>query len=357
MRDLDRTLRFLREYNGPEMNIMEVCGSHTGSIAKNGIPELLSPKIHLISGPGCPVCVTPSSYIDRLIELSLTPGTCVVTFGDLLRVPGSRISLSEAKGLGGQVKMVYSPLDVILLAEAEPETNFVFAAVGFETTSPVYALLMEELLSENLHNVRLLTAMKSMPEVIGCLCEKGADVQGFLAPGHVSVITGSRIFEPLASHYRIPFGVAGFGAEDILIALEGIVEIYSDSIRNNSPESRGRVVNYYPSAVTEDGNRQAMAKVDTYFEKSDALWRGLGMIPGSGRVLRPEYAAFDAGSSTLTTDTKKNAACCCDRVLTGHMRPSQCPLFGKGCTPMRPQGACMVSAEGNCHTWFVNHRQ
>ncbi|MBE6009062.1 MAG: hydrogenase formation protein HypD [Lachnospiraceae bacterium] len=344
--DLNTIKQFLAEYDGPDMNIMEVCGSHTAAIAKNGIPGLLSEKIHLISGPGCPVCVTPSAYIDRLLELAMQENTCVVTFGDLLRVPGSEKSLRMVKGEGGRVEMVYSPMDILEMAKRKPETCFVFAAVGFETTTPVYALLMQELVKNNIKNVKLLTALKTMPEAIGFLCENGAPINGFIAPGHVSVVTGSRIFEPIAEKYGLPFGVSGFEGTEILTALYAIVKM----------RGQGRVINCYPAVVTTEGNIEAQASVEQFFEPADAVWRGMGSIPGSGRILRKEYAAFDAGSRDLTEDKKKNRACRCDQVLMGKIRPTECPLFGKVCTPLKPQGACMVSTEGNCFSWYSNHR-
>lgn len=350
---LEKIRDYLGTYDGPEILIMEVCGSHTASIAKNGIQGLLSKKIHLISGPGCPVCVTPSAYIDRLIELALKEKVCIVTFGDLIRVPGSSMSLSMAKGEGARVEMVYSPLDVLDLAAKEPEMQFVFAAVGFETTAPVYALLLEQLRERKIRNVRLLTALKTMPPVIDHLCANGAPVDGFLAPGHVCVVTGSRIFEPLAKKYHIPFGVSGFEGEEILLALYGIVKCLETSGTKESPQ-RGRVMNFYPSVVTEMGNTIAQKQVTTYFEPADACWRGMGNIPGSGLILREEYRQYDAGSAGLDRDQKKNPACCCDRVLMGKMTPEECPLFGKVCTPMTPQGACMVSTEGSCFSRFFN---
>lgn len=343
---LDEIKEFLSGYDGPEINIMEVCGSHTGAIAKNGIPGMLSDKIHLLSGPGCPVCVTPSSYVDRLIELSLTPGTAVATFGDLIRVPGSERSLSEAKGEGARVIMLYSPLDILALAEKEPQTTFVFAAVGFETTTPVYALLMDQLVSRGVNNVKLLTAIKTMPEVIDYLMANGAEISGFLAPGHVSVVTGADVFKPLADKYQMPFAVAGFKGTELLVALAGLVK------QIGCP----KVMNFYPQVVTASGNQKALALIDRYFEPADAVWRGLGTVAGSGRVLRAEFSRFDAGSAALSEDVKVNKACCCDRVLMGRMKPTECPLFGRVCTPIKPQGACMVSTEGSCHSWFVNHR-
>ncbi len=339
--------KFLAEYDGPPMNIMEVCGSHTAAIAKNGIPGMLSEKIRLLSGPGCPVCVTPTSYIDRLLELAEDPAVCIVTFGDLLRVPGSEKSLQQIRGEGARVEMVYSPLDVLKLAGENPEIRYVFAAVGFETTTPVYALLLDQLIEQRISNVQLLTAIKTMPEAIQFLCEGGAPIDGFLAPGHVSVVTGSRVFEPLAQRYQIPFGVSGFLGDELLIALCGIVKAYG----------QGRVMNFYPSVVTEEGNTRALALIDRYFEPAPATWRGMGEIAGSGKVLKKEFELYDAGSRGLNEDKKKNRACCCDRVLMGHMRPTQCPLFGTVCTPMNPQGACMVSTEGSCFSYFANNRK
>lgn len=340
---LEEIKEFLREYDGPQIHIMEVCGSHTGAISKNGIRGMLSDKIKLLSGPGCPVCVTPTAYVDKLIELALSPNTCVVTFGDMLRVPGSRMCLSEATGLGGRAVMIYSPMEIVEMAEKEPQTTFVFAAVGFETTTPVYALLLDEVINKGIQNVKLLTALKTMPGVIDYLCREGALIHGFLAPGHVAAVTGSDIFLPLATRYGIPFGVAGFEGEKILQALYGIVKSYG----------KGVVLNFYPRVVTAEGNQKAKELVDRYFMEADGAWRGMGIIPGTGKVLRPKFAKYDAGSLDLTEDHKKNKACCCDQILMGKMEPTQCPLFGKVCKPLTPQGACMVSEEGSCRSRFT----
>lgn len=338
---------YLRNYDGPEMNIMEVCGSHTAAIAKNGIPRMLSPKIHLISGPGCPVCVTPSAYVDKLLELAENPKNCIATFGDLIRVPGSTKNLSIASGEGARVEMVYSPMDVISLAKENPDTNYIFAAVGFETTTPVYALLMETLIQEKIENVQLLTAIKTMPEVIDYVCASGSGVNAFIAPGHVSVVTGSKIYKPIAEKYQIPFGVSGFAGKEMLTALYGIVKA----------RGRGVVMNFYPSVVSENGNENALALIDKYFEKAPAVWRGMGRIEGSGKVLKAEYAKYDAGSKGLDEDIKQNKACNCANVLVGKIRPYQCPLFGKVCTPETPQGACMVSTEGSCFSYLTSNRK
>lgn len=345
---------FLANYDGPEIHIMEVCGSHTAAISKNGIRGMLSEKIHLISGPGCPVCVTPTAYVDRLIELALTPNTCVVTFGDMLRVPGSKYSLSEVQGMGGRAIMVYSPMDIFSLAEKEPETAFVFAALGFETTTPVYALLLEEVIERKIENVKLLTALKTMPGVIEYLCENGASIQGYLAPGHVAAVTGSDLFKPLAEKYQIPFAVSGFEGEEILEALCGIIKARQSMEAEGLENSIAPVMNFYPAVVSAEGNVRAQELVAKYFQAADATWRGMGIVPGTGMELREEYEKYDAGSKALVEDNKRNKACCCDQILMGKMQPQQCPLFGKVCKPLTPQGACMVSEEGSCHSAFAS---
>lgn len=335
---------------------MEVCGSHTASIAKNGIRGLLSENIRLISGPGCPVCVTTSAYIDRLVELAQREKTCVVTFGDLMRVPGSGKSLGAAMGEGARVRMVYAPSEAADLAEKDPHTLFIFAAVGFETTAPVYALLMRQLAERNIKNVRLLTSLKTMPPVIDALCDRRSPVDAFLAPGHVCAVTGSKIFEPLAKKYGLPFAVCGFQPEEILAALYGIVRVREEAKerKKRGEEDSGQVMNFYPSVVTREGNIRAQRLVETYFKPADACWRGLGIIRDSGLLLREEYREYDAGSAGLYEDRKKNEACRCDQVLTGRISPTQCPLFCVSCTPLTPQGACMVSEEGSCAAFYAN---
>ncbi len=339
--------KFLETYDSEPIRLMEVCGTHTGAISRNGIPSLLSPKIRLISGPGCPVCVTVTAYIDRLIELSLQPNCVVASFGDLLRVTGSSQCLNDAKAQGGQVRMVYSPMDVLKLAKEEPDKTFVFAAVGFETTTPIYALLLEEAHKDGIHNIKLLTSLKTMPSVIDWVCGNQGGIDGFIAPGHVSVITGSALFRPLAEKYSIPFAVAGFEPQQILLAIYALVK----------RRGKGEALNLYPSVVTEEGNLAAQDIVNRYFEPCSASWRGMGIIPGSGMQLRPEFAQYDAGSADLIDDHTANPNCRCAQVLTGAIGPRQCPLFGRACTPQNPSGACMVSTEGSCYQYYVNKRE
>lgn len=339
----ERILEELKNYDGKPLRLMEVCGSHTAAIARYGIKDMISPEIRLISGPGCPVCVTASSYIDRLISLAEEKNV-IVTFGDLMRVPGSSGSLGEARGRGADVRMVYSPLDLIGMAQSEPQKTFVFAAVGFETTIPVYAVLLEELEDRGIGNVRLLTALKHMVPVMDRLLSDGCEVDGFLAPGHVSVITGEEEFCETAEKYEKPFAVTGFTADEILLGILGLVRM--------AERKEAAVRNFYTSVVTREGNTRAKKKTGRFFERGDAYWRGIGSIPASGSYLKKEYEKYDAGSFGLTRDEKYDSLCCCDRILTGRMEPCDCPLFGKKCTPLSPRGACMVSSEGNCFSEY-----
>lgn len=345
-------VKALAAYDGRPLTVMEVCGTHTAAISECGIPSLLPPTIRLISGPGCPVCVTVSAYIDRLIELATSPKTCVVSFGDLLRVKGSSGDLRSTKG--ARVEMVYTPFRALELAERDPDTTFVFAAVGFETTAPLYALLVEQIIERRIHNLKLLTALKTMPAVIRRLCNEDntsgnacvSTLDGFIAPGHVATVTGSALFGALAQEVGKPFAVAGFTASSLLAAILALTK----------SAGRAEVYNFYPSAVTEEGNREAFAKVDRYFEPCNAAWRGLGAIPDSGLRLRDEFAHLDAGSDALTADHIP-AGCHCGQVIAGKCAPADCPMFGKVCTPESPIGACMVSMEGACYHHYINDRR
>ncbi len=336
----DNIVRFLREYDGEEVRLMEVCGTHTAAIVENGIEDMLSPKIKLITGPGCPVCVTVAAYIDKLCRLAKTPNTCVCSFGDMIRVPSHNGSLRDAGAEGGNVKMLYSPLDLLDIAVANPETTFVFAAVGFETTTPLYAVLLEEAEKRGIKNIKLLTALKTMPAVIDKVLSR-KNITGMIAPGHVSVITGSEIFAPYAKKHGVPFAVAGFEGRQLLAAIWALVRL----------KGQGVVKNLYPEAVKEKRNKTSYSLVEKYFEPCDAAWRGLGVIENSGMRLKAEYSRFDAGSENLFEDSLPKG-CSCGRVITGEIKPCECPLFGKVCTPQNPVGACMVSHEGSCFNYF-----
>lgn len=343
--DINNVINYLKEYDGEDITLMEVCGTHTASISENAIQSIISDKIHLISGPGCPVCVTVSDYVDRLCELALS-GKVVVSFGDMLRVPGSKIALKDAKAMGADVRMVYSPMETISLAENETEKEFIFASVGFETTTPVYALLIDEIIQKGIKNIKLLTALKTMPNVIKALCDKPNDIDGFIAPGHVAVITGSEAFNELAEKYKLPFVISGFKAEEILASIYALVKL----------KGQGKVMNLYKSVVHSEKNEKASSLVNKYFEPYDASWRGLGQINASGMALRPEYAQYDAGSRELTNDVSYQKGCKCGEIITGMKKPCDCPLYKTVCTPENPKGACMVSNEGTCFNYYINDR-
>lgn len=341
--DINNVIEYLKGYDGPDITLMEVCGTHTASIVENAIPSLLSPKIHLVTGPGCPVCVTVSQYIDTLCQLALE-GSTIVTFGDLIRVPGSAEALKDIQSAGADIRMVYSPMDTIELAKAEPKKDFVFAAVGFETTTPIYAILLDEIIKQDITNIKLLTALKTMPNVIDTLCRRDNVVDGFLAPGHVAVIAGSNAFDSLAKKYGLPFVVSGFEPEEILASIYALVHL----------KNKGVVMNLYKSVVHDSKNEKAADLVNKYFMPYDAAWRGLGIIADSGVVLRPEYARYDAGSKDITQDYSYSKGCMCGDVITGLKSPCDCKLFGTACTPENPKGACMVSGEGCCFNYYSN---
>ncbi len=336
----------LKNYDGEPLNFMEVCGTHTAAISENGIAQMLSPKIHLISGPGCPVCVTVTAVIDKLVDLSMKDNTTVLTFGDLIRVRGSKYSLSDARAMGGSVEMLYSPMDAVKMSLEHRDRNYVFAAIGFETTTPVYAMVLKEAEKSGVNNLKLLTSLKTMPQVIRWVCNNTSNVDGFLAPGHVSVITGSDLFAELSKETGLPFVVAGFEGAQLLTAIYALV-----GMRGHSG-----MKNLYKSAVTGSGNVEARKEVHKYFEPCDASWRGMGKIPGSGMCLRKEYRQFDAGSIGLDEDHMPSG-CSCAKVLTGEISPDECPLFGKGCTPEDAHGACMVSTEGSCYNYYISGRK
>lgn len=315
---------------------MEVCGTHTAAIRSSGIPSILSDDIQLVTGPGCPVCVTVSSYIDKLMELSCDSRNVIVTFGDLMRVPGSGGSLMEAGAKGADVRYVYSPLDMLRMAAPDREHIFIFAAVGFETTAPVYASMIKTAAEEGIDNIRLLTSLKIMPPAIRRVSE---GIDGFIAPGHVAVITGTSEYEELASSLGIPFVISGFSGEGLLSSIYALVKM--------AERGTAECLNLYPRAVKPSGNTRARQEVGEYFEPCDVAWRGMGIIPGSGLILKEAYSRYDAGSARINEDVTI-PGCRCPEVITGKASPEGCPLFGTGCTPDHPVGACMVSQEGAC---------
>jgi hydrogenase expression/formation protein HypD len=336
----------LKSYDGKPVKIMEVCGTHTSSIFKNGIRSMISPKIQLISGPGCPVCVTSASYIDRLTEFSLKEDHCVLTFGDMMKVKGNSMSLTEAKAAGGKVKILYSPLMALKEAQEHKNIQYLFAAVGFETTAPIYALMLEEMQQEEITNLKLLTSVKTIVPALSYICEREKNIDAFLSPGHVSVITGAGSYRELAEKYQKPFVIAGFEGEHILAAVYEIM--------NQLRAGRFEVKNMYASAVKEKGNEKARALLLKYFEQGDDFWRGIGMIENSALRLKKNYEIYDGGSCVPSGNEEMPKGCNCTDVILGRKNPTECPLFKTVCTPLHAVGPCMVSSEGACGIWYQN---
>lgn len=343
---IEDIIKYLKEYDGPEIKIMEVCGTHTAAIFKGGIRSLISPKINLISGPGCPVCVTPTAFVDKCVEYAMKEGHILMTFGDMLKVPGTNGSLSDLKGEGAKVEMMYSPFEAIEKAKANPDITYVLAAVGFETTTPAYALLIDQAQRLGIKNIKLVTALKTIIPALTWICENESEIDAFICPGHVSTIIGSKAYEELAAKYHKPFVVAGFEAEQLLAVIYDIVR--------KLEAGSEKVDNLYRNAVRDEGNIKAQAILERCFEPGPAMWRGLGIIPDSGMYLAGEYAEYDGGSMGLNEDMKLPDSCRCGDVITGRIAPGDCPMFGTGCTPIKPYGPCMVSAEGACGIWFRN---
>ncbi|MCR4667118.1 MAG: hydrogenase formation protein HypD [Desulfovibrio sp.] len=339
---LQKAREIITGYEGKELRIMEVCGTHTHEIFRLGIRSLLPPAIRLISGPGCPVCVTPVRYIDEAIWLALEKGATIATFGDLLRVPGSSMSLARARQNGAKISIVYSPLDAVALAAKKPEENIVFLSVGFETTVPAECLAVRKAKEENLRNFFLLCANKTMPEAYRAL-EGSADV--FLYPGHVSAITGTEICKTLRDR-GVSGVIAGFTASELLTALSVIIL--------ESKKGRPFFANCYPRVVKDEGNPEALRIIRETMDPCDSEWRGLSVIPGSGLTLKTEYRDFDAKEhfAIPALPGKQNPRCRCGDILRGVATPKDCPLFGGACTPDHPIGACMVSSEGTCSAYY-----
>ena len=328
-----------------ETRLMEVCGTHTMSIAEAGIRSMLPKNIRLLSGPGCPVCVTPPQVIDAVLELAMEKDVLLASYGDMLRVPGSRPgdSLLRRRALGAKVETVYSPVDAVALAAGNPEKQVVFLGVGFETTAPGTAAAVLTAREQGLKNFTVWSMLKRVePALRALIAMDGFNIDGFLCPGHVASIIGAQGFRYLPEEYGLPGVVAGFACDDILLAIFLLLR----QIR----EGRPRIENAYPRAVSEQGNTLALRMLSSCFEARRDLWRGLGEIPDSGLGLREELSGFDAEKrfGVRLAGRETPTACRCGEVITGRLAPVKCPLFGKACTPEDPVGPCMVSSEGAC---------
>jgi hydrogenase expression/formation protein HypD len=330
--------------------LMEVCGGQTHGLLRHGIDDALRGVVELLHGPGCPVCVTPAEVIDQAIELSLRPGVCLATFGDMLRVPGTRESLLAARRRGARVQLVYSPLDGVSLAREQPDSEVVFLAVGFETTAPATALAVQQAVTLGLRNFSVLLAhVRVEPAMAAIAAAPGCQVDGFLAAGHVCTITGYETYESFAKQFHKPVVVTGFEPVDLLQGILGCVLLLE--------QGRTDVINEYNRSVALAGNAVAQAILQQTLQVADRPWRGLGWMPSGGLVLRPEYAAWDATRKfelleVDTTNGNQGTRCRSGEVMSGRMRPPACPHFGADCTPESPLGAPMVSGEGACNAYF-----
>lgn len=325
---------------------MEVCGGHTAAIHRFGIPSLLPDNIRLISGPGCPVCVTATDYIDKAIVLAETEGSIIATFGDLMRVPGSESTLEKKRAEGADIRVLFSGLDALEIAEASSDKRVIFLGIGFETTAPGTAITLMQAKEKKLRNFFLLSAHKIMPPAIRAVIKDGMKIDGFICPGHVASITGSDAFDFIPQEHKKACVVTGFEPLDIMQAILMLI----NQVNNEAP----KIEIQYTRAVTPGGNGIAQDMLGKVFVYCDAEWRGFGIIPSSGLKPGPGFEEFDAEKvfSPAVRQTSRETLCICGEILRGVKTPSDCPVFATACTPLAPEGACMVSNEGACNTFY-----
>lgn len=328
--------------------IMEVCGGQTHAILRSGLDQLLPPEVELIHGPGCPVCVTPLELIDKAVALALRPDVIFVSYGDMLRVPGSERDLFSVKAAGGDVRIIYSPLDALKIAQQNPDRTVVFFGIGFETTAPPNAMAVAQAKALGIPNFAMLVSHVTVPPAItGIMESPDVRVDGFLAAGHVCAVMGYHEYPALAERYRVPIVVTGFEPVDIARGILKCVTLLE--------AGRAEVENAYERSVTFEGNQPAQAIISRVFELTDRAWRGIGVIPMSGYRLRAEFAEFDAENrfpDVKAIATQESGLCISGDILKGVRKPIQCPAFGKECTPQTPLGATMVSSEGACAAYY-----
>ncbi|MDD2772896.1 MAG: hydrogenase formation protein HypD [Elusimicrobiales bacterium] len=332
---------------GRAVSLMEVCGTHTMAIARHGLRRLLPPNIRLLSGPGCPVCVSAQGDIDRAVEISRLPGVITASFGDMLRVRGTRLGLDGARSAGADVRVVYSPSDAVAIARQNPGKNIVFIGAGFETTAPAIAAAVLAAQEENLGNFFVLPLLKLVPPALrAILSDESAKIDGFLLPGHVSAVIGVAPYRMLESEYKIPSVIAGFEPVEILHAVTRLAA--------KIKAGDASVENAYRRAVPDEGNPAALELLYKVFEPANVSWRAIGKLPGSGLMFRAAYGKFDAAQkfNIPEMESAEPPGCLCGAVLTGRALPPDCGLFGKECTPADAVGPCMVSSEGSCAAWY-----
>ena len=338
----------LKDYDGT-INIMEVCGGHTHTIMKYGIPQLLNKKINFIHGPGCPVCVMPKDRIDSAYALSLQKDLILVTLGDMIKVPGSKGSLQKARSEGADVRFVYSPMDCLKIADENKDKIVVFFAIGFETTTPMTCALMEQVIKQDIKNILFHINHITVPEVMQVLVQdENCKIDAFLGPSHVSVISGSKIYEEFPLSYNKPVVVSGFEPVDVMQSISMIVKQFKEKRANLEIEYK-RVVSY-------EGNLKAQELINKYFKKVPFKFRGIGEVENSGYELKDEFDKYNAKivykDILPTQEVKENKACKCPEILKGVAKPTDCKIFGNICTPTNPIGSCMVSSEGACSAYY-----
>ena len=338
----------LKDYDGT-INIMEVCGGHTHTIMKYGIPQLLNKKINFIHGPGCPVCVMPKDRIDSAYILSLQKDVILVTLGDMIKVPGSKGSLQKARSEGADVRFVYSPMDCLKIADENKDKIVVFFAIGFETTTPMTCALMEQVIKQDIKNVLFHINHITVPEVMQVLVQdENCKIDAFLGPSHVSVVSGSKIYEEFPLSYNKPVVVSGFEPVDVMQSISMIVKQFK--------EKRSDLEIEYKRVVSYDGNLKAQELINKYFRKVPFKFRGIGEVENSGYELKDEFDKYNAKivykDILPTHEVKENKACKCPEILKGVAKPTDCKIFGTVCTPTKPNGACMVSSEGACSAYY-----
>lgn len=346
-RELSNKIRITLERIGQSVALMEVCGTHTMSIYRHGIKSILPPSLKLLSGPGCPVCVTPNRYLDYAIALSRQDGVIITTFGDMLNVPGSSTSLVRERAAGADIRTVYSPLDSLAIAQKNPGKIIVFLAVGFETTSPTIAGTIIEAQQRKVSNFFISCAHKRIPPAMQLLVEDSElHIDGFICPAHVSAIIGSAAYEFLASDYAKPCVITGFEPLDVL---QGILMLLQQIV-----DKTPRVETQYSRVVKQQGNTTALRLVAEVFIETESYWRGLGLVPQSGLAISSAYARYNAESvfTVSVEEEREHSGCLCGEVIKGKIEPETCGLFRKVCTPVNPVGPCMVSQEGTCATHY-----
>jgi hydrogenase expression/formation protein HypD len=336
----------IRRISTRPLRFMEVCGGHTMAIQKSGIPSLLPENIELLSGPGCPVCVTDRTFIDTAIAFARLDDVIITTYGDLIRVPGSSSTLDAERGKGHDVRITYSILDALEIARENPGKKVIFLGVGFETTTPSSAAGVMNARQQGLSNFYLHSSHKVMPPAMTALIDEGVKIDGYIAPGHVSVITGTSIYNDIPAKYGLGCVIAGFEPVDLMQS----ILMLTRQIENKEP----KVEIQYKRVVVPEGNTKAQKIVAQVFEPCDDWWRGLGILKNSGLKLRDEFSSMDAVKAipVVVEKTREDKGCICGEILKGLKSPADCKLFGKACTPNDPVGACMVSNEGACHAWF-----